>query len=243
MRFKLIVEYDGTEYHGWQIQPDGPTIQGVLEAALKRMLGEAVRVAAAGRTDAGVHAAGQVVSFSLQREVPADTLLRALNALTPRDVTIRDAQVVADDFDPRRAARSRVYVYRIVNTRWPSPFWRRYAWHVPRPLDVERMRAAGAVLLGKHDFTSFQAAGCDADNPVRRVLRSEIETVDPLVVYTIEATAFLRHMVRNIIGTLVEVGSGERTVDDVARLLAARDRTLAGPTVPACGLCLQRVSY
>jgi len=243
MRFKLIVEYDGTDYHGWQIQPDGPTIQGVLEDALRQMLGEAVRVAAAGRTDAGVHASGQVASFSLQREVAADTLLRALNALTPRDVSIRELDVVADDFDPRRAARSRVYGYRIWNTRWPSPFWRRYAWHVPRPLDVGRMRAAAASLIGEHDFTSFQAAGCDADNPVRRVLRSEVDGAAELLTYTIEATAFLRHMVRNIIGTLVEVGSGERAVDDIPRLLAARDRTLAGPTVPACGLCLQRVTY
>ena len=243
MRFKLTVEYDGTDYHGWQIQPEGPTIQGVLEDAIRRMLGESVRVAAAGRTDAGVHAAGQVASFSVQREVSADTLLSALNALTPRDISIRAAEVVSDDFDPRRAARGRCYVYRIWNTRWPSPFWRRYAWHVAHPLDVERMRTAAACLVGEHDFTSFQAAGCDADNPVRRVLRSEIETAGPLLTYTIEATAFLRHMVRNIVGTLVEVGMARRAAADVPRLLAARDRTLAGPTVPACGLCLTQVNY
>jgi len=243
MRFKFIVEYDGTAYHGWQVQPEGPTIQGALEDAIREMRGESVRVAAAGRTDAGVHASGQVVSFSLQREVSADTLLRGLNALTPRDITVREAEVVADDFDPRRAARSRVYVYRIWNTRWPSPFWRHYAWHVARPLDVERMCSAAAQLIGEHDFTSFQAAGCDADNPVRRVLHSEIERAQPLLTYTIEATAFLRHMVRSIIGTLVEIGDGQRPVDDVARLLAARDRRLAGPTVPPCGLCLQQVNY
>lgn len=243
MRFKLIIEYDGTAYRGWQIQPDGPTIQGALEDAVRQMVGESVRVAAAGRTDAGVHAAGQVVSFSVQRDVPADTLLRGLNALTPRDITLREAEVVPDDFDPRRAARSRVYVYRIWNARWPSPFWRRYAWHVARPLNIEGMRAAAADLIGEHDFTSFQAAGCDAENPVRRVLRSEIESTAPLLTYTIEATAFLRHMVRNIIGTLVEVGAGQRAAADVARLLAARDRTLAGPTVPPCGLCLKQVKY
>ena len=243
MRFKLIVEYDGTDYHGWQIQPNGPTIQGVLEDAIRQMLGESVRVAAAGRTDAGVHAAGQVVSFSLQRDVSPDRLLLGLNALTPRDISAREVEVVPDDFDPRRAARSRVYVYRIWNARWPSPFWRRYAWHVARPLDAERMRAAAAYLIGEHDFTSFQAAGCDADHPVRRVVRSEIESAAPLLTYTIEATAFLRHMVRNIIGTLVEVGSVQRDVDDLPRLLVARNRTLAGPTVPACGLCLMRVNY
>jgi tRNA pseudouridine38-40 synthase len=243
MRFKLIVEYDGTDYHGWQIQPDGPTIQGVLEDAIRRMLAEAVRVAAAGRTDAGVHAAGQVVSFTLQRAVAADTLLRGLNALTPCDISIRDAAVVSDDFDPRRAARSRVYLYRIWNARWPSPFWRRYAWHVAHPLDAERMRAAAAYLVGEHDFTSFQAAGCDAEHAVRRVLRSEIEQTGPLISYTIEATAFLRHMVRNIVGTLVEVGSVGRPPEIVPTLLAARDRTVAGPTAPACGLCLTRVNY
>src|SRR3990172_1249902 len=139
MRFKLTVEYDGTDYHGWQVQPDGPTIQGTLEDAIRRMLGESTRVAAAGRTDAGVHASGQVVSFSVQREAAPEVLLRGLNALTPRDISIRAADVVADDFDPRRAARSRVYTYRIWNARWPSPFWSRYAWHVPRPLDRERI--------------------------------------------------------------------------------------------------------
>lgn len=242
MRFKLTVEYDGTDYHGWQIQPDAPTIQGVLEDAIRRMLGESVRVAAAGRTDAGVHAAGQVVSFTLQRAVPADTLSRGLNALTPRDISIRDAVVVPDDFDPRRAARSRVYLYRIWNARWPSPFWRRYAWHVVQPLEIDRMRAAAACLVGEHDFSSFRGAGCDAEHAVRRVLRSEIKRRGALISYTIEATAFLRHMVRNIAGTLVEVGDGSRA-PDVAALLVARDRTAAGPTAPACGLCLLRVNY
>ena len=243
MRLKLIVEYDGTEYQGWQVQPNGPTIQGVLEAAIRRMLGASVRVAAAGRTDAGVHAAGQVVSFSLPRNVSPDVLQRGLNALTPRDVSITATEIVPDDFDPRRAARSRVYVYRIWNARWPSPFWRRYAWHVARPLDAAGMRAAAAYLICEHDFTSFRAAGCDAEHPVRRVLRSEIESAAPLLTYSIEATAFLRHMVRNIVGTLVEVGSGQRAAADMPELLAARDRALAGPTVPACGLCLTRVNY
>jgi tRNA pseudouridine38-40 synthase len=243
MRFKLVIEYDGTDFHGWQVQPNGLTIQGVLEEAIARMLGESTRVIAAGRTDAGVHASGQVVSVSVRRAVPADRLLRALNALTPRDICIKAAEVVPDGFDPRRAARSRVYVYRIWNARWMSPFWRRYAWHVSRPLDCERMRAAAVVLLGEHDFSSFQAAGCDAAHSIRRVLRSEIDRAEHLIVYTIEATAFLRHMVRNIVGTLVEVGMAERSVDDFAAVLAARDRTCAGPTAPACGLCLTEVKY
>ncbi|HXQ24620.1 MAG TPA: tRNA pseudouridine(38-40) synthase TruA [Candidatus Acidoferrales bacterium] len=243
MRFKLIIEYDGTDYHGWQVQPNGPTIQSVLEEAVARMLGETTRVVAAGRTDAGVHAAGQVVSFSVQRAVSAEVLMGGLNALTPRDISIKSAEGVADDFDPRRAARSRVYVYRIWNARWMSPFWRRYAWHVARPLDCERMRAAALVLLGEHDFSSFQAAGCDAAHPIRRVLRSDVDRADDLVVYTIEATAFLRHMVRNIIGTLVDVGTGERSADNLIQVLAAGDRTRAGPTAPARGLCLTEVRY
>jgi tRNA pseudouridine38-40 synthase len=243
MRFKLIVEYDGSDYHGWQIQPNGRTIQLLLEEAVARFSGETVRVAAAGRTDAGVHAAGQVVSFVLQAPRAPDVVQRALNALTPRDISITSVEEVGDDFDPRRAARSRVYVYRIWNARWPSPFWRRYAWHVARPLDCDAMRAAAATLIGEHDFSAFQAAGCDADNPVRRVLRSELERREPLITYTIEATAFLRHMVRNVIGTLVEVGGGERAPSDLPRLLATRDRAQAGPTAPACGLCLKWVSY
>ncbi len=243
MRFKLIVEYDGAAYHGWQVQPNSPTVQGALETAVARMLGETIRVAAAGRTDAGVHAAGQVISFSLQRSVDPDVLLRGLNGLTPRDITLRSVEVVPEAFDPRRHAHSRVYVYRIWNARWPSPFWRRYAWHVPWPLDHERMAAAAACLVGEHDFSAFQAAGCDADNPVRRVLRSELARSGPLLSYTIEATAFLRHMVRTIIGTLVEVGSAQRSAAGVAAVLAGRDRTQAGPTAPACGLCLTEVTY
>ena len=243
MRFKLTVEYDGTDYHGWQVQPNGRTIQATLEAAVQRMVGECSRLAAAGRTDAGVHAAGQVVSFSLLRSWPPDTLLRGLNALTPRDISIRTVDVVDDEFDPRRAARSRVYIYRIWNARIPSPFWRRYTWHVAPPLDCERMRAAARHLIGEHDLSSFRAADCDAADPVRRVLRSELEQSGELLTYTIEATAFLRHMVRNIVGTLVEIGTGARAVADILRLLAARDRKQAGPTAPPCGLCLMEVKY
>ena len=243
MRFKITLEYDGTDYHGWQIQPNGRTIQAVLESAIARMTGESVRVAAAGRTDAGVHASGQVVGVSLHRPVPTERLFSALNALTPADVGIKAVEVVPDDFDPRRAARSRVYIYRIWNARWVSPFWRRYAWHVAQPLDTDGMRAAAACLIGEHDFSAFQAAGCDAEHAVRRVVRSEIEQRAPLLTYTIEATAFLRHMVRNIVGTLVEVGTGDRPADDLPRLLAIRNRPSAGPTAPACGLCLVTVKY
>src|SRR5262249_54870745 len=155
--------------------------------AIRHMLGESTRVVAAGRTDAGVHADGQVVSFSVQREVSPAVLLPGLNALTPRDISITSVEIVGDDFDPRRAARSRAYAYRIWNAPWPSPFWRRYAWHVAQPLDEAQMRAAAAHLVGEHDLSSFQAAGCDAAHPVRRVLRSDVERDEHLVTYTIEA--------------------------------------------------------
>jgi tRNA pseudouridine38-40 synthase len=242
MQYRLIVEYDGTEFHGWQRQPDARTVQATLEDALARLLGQPTHAAAAGRTDAGVHAAGQVVCFHSARALALDTVRRALNALTPEDVTVRAADTVPDEFDVRRAARGRRYVYRIWTRREPSPFWRRYAWHIPWALDLERMRAGAAALVGEHDFSSFRAAGCDAAHPVRRVERSEVAQRGDLLVYEIEATAFLRHMVRNIVGTLVEVGSVRRSAD-LATLLAARDRTQAAATAPAHGLCLAEIRY
>lgn len=243
MHFRLTIEYDGTDYAGWQVQPNQRTVQETLEAALATLLGQATRVAAAGRTDAGVHATGQVACFRTPRSVAPDTILRALNALTPRDLTIRAVDEVPDDFDARRSARSRVYVYRLWNRRLPSPFWRRHAWHIAHPLAVVSMAEAAAMLVGERDFSSFQAAGCDAAHPVRRVFRSEIDRRGDLIRYEIEATAFLRHMVRNIVGTLEEVGQGTRQPDSLHDLLAARDRALAGITAPAHGLCLAEVKY
>jgi tRNA pseudouridine38-40 synthase len=242
MHYRMIVEYDGTEFHGWQIQPGARTVQATIEDALARLLGQPTRAAAAGRTDAGVHAAGQVVCFRTERSLAVPVLRRALNALTPGDLSVRAVEVVGDDFDPRRSARSRCYEYRIWNRPEASPFWRRYAWHVPRALDASLMQEAAGQLVGEHDFSSFRGAGCDAVHPTRRVLRSEIERRGDLLLYQIEAHAFLRHMVRNIVGTLVEVGSGRRA-SDLTTLLAARDRTLAAATAPALGLCLVEVRY
>jgi len=244
MQIKLIVEYEGTAYCGWQVQPNGPTVQAALEAAAQRMFGESTRMAAAGRTDAGVHALGQVVCFRLERaQVDVEEVRRGLDALTPDDIVVRDAAVVADDFDPRRSARRRTYVYRIWNEPAPSVFWRRWSWHERRRLDVEAMSSAAAALLGEHDFTSFRAADCDAENPVRRVYVSDLGANEGLITLTITATAFLRHMVRNIVGTLAEVGLGQRPGAEMSALLARRDRTLAGATAPAKGLCLVRVDY
>ena len=245
MQLRLTVEYEGTAYRGWQLQPDGPTVQAVLEQALSTALRERVRVRGAGRTDAGVHACGQIAAVRV-REVPADLerLQKSLNALTPDDVAVRNITVVDDAFDPRRHARSRVYEYRIWNVAAPSPFWRRHAWHVPSQLDLAAMDEAARVLEGEHDFASFRAADAEpVRSTVRRVLESSLRVDGRLLVYRVEATAFLKHMVRNVIGTLVEVGRGERVAGTFRELLAVRDRTRAGATAPAHGLVLVDVRY
>ncbi len=245
MQLRLTVEYEGTAYRGWQLQPDGPTVQAVLEQALSTALRERVRVRGAGRTDAGVHACGQIAAVRV-REVPADLerLQKSLNALTPDDVAVRDITVVDDAFDPRRHARSRVYEYRIWNVAAPSPFWRRHAWHVPSQLDLAAMDEAARVLEGEHDFASFRAADAEpVRSTVRRVLESSLRVDGRLLVYRVEATAFLKHMVRNVVGTLVEVGRGERVAGTFRELLAVRDRTRAGATAPAHGLVLVDVRY
>jgi tRNA pseudouridine38-40 synthase len=243
VNIKLTVEYDGTSYHGWQIQPSGETIQAVLEKAVATFLGQPARVTAAGRTDAGVHALGQVVNFFCDREFDRHRIRRALNALTPADITIKEVEIVPDSFDARRDGRSRVYEYRILSRPTPSPFYLTTALHVHDSLDVDAMREAIRCLEGEHDFSSFQAAGCDAVNAVRKVYRTSLDQRGELLVYTVEATAFLRHMVRNIVGTLLEVGRGQRSPQSFAELLEARDRTKAGPTAPAHGLFLMEVKY
>ena len=243
MRYKLTIAYDGTAFHGWQLQPGRRTVQGALEEALLRLSGEQRRVHASGRTDAGVHADGQVVAFDLDRAWEPRRLLLALNSVTAGDVSVKAVDIVDDAFDPRRWATRRRYVYRIWNAAWDSPFLRRYAWRIGAPLDAEAMAAAAAHLLGEHDFTSFRAAGCDAETPVRRVFRSDLVRAAESIEYTIEATAFLRHMVRNVVGTLAEVGLGRRHADDLPALLAARDRKLAAPTAPPRGLSLVEVRY
>ena len=245
MQLRLTVEYEGTAYRGWQVQPGGQTVQEVLERALATALREPVRVRGAGRTDAGVHACGQVAAVRVS-QVPADLerLRESLNALTPDDVAVRDVAVVDDTFDPRRDARSRVYEYRLWNARVPSPFWRRYAWHVPLPLDVAAMADAAAALIGEHDFAAFRGADpVPQRSTVRRVLETTLRAEASLVVYRIEATGFLKHMVRNIIGTLVEVGRGERLPSSMRAVLESRDRTQAGPTAPPHGLVLVAVRY
>jgi tRNA pseudouridine38-40 synthase len=244
MQHRLTIEYDGTAYAGWQVQPGGPTVQEALERALATALRERVRVRGAGRTDAGVHACGQVAAVRVTRVPDLDRLRKSLNALTPDDVAVREIVVVGDEFDPRRDARSRVYEYRILNAPAPSPFWRRYAWHHAQPLDVSAMHAAAAALVGEHDFAALRGAdAAPVHSTVRRVLESQVRRAHGLVVYRVDATAFLKHMVRNIVGTLVEIGRGEREASAMGELLAGRDRTRAGATAPAHGLVLVEVRY
>ena len=243
MNIKLTIEYDGTRYHGWQIQSTGETIQSVLEKAVSTFFGKPTRIIGSGRTDAGVHALGQVANFFCDQEPDPHRLQRGLNALTPEDITIKEVTIVPDSFDARRDGRSRLYEYRILNRSTPSPFHLNRAWHVHDPLDVQSIREAIRFLEGEHDFSAFQAAGCDAIHPVRKIYRTSLDERNELLVYTIEATAFLRHMLRNIVGTLVEIGRKQRTPESFAELLRVRDRTKAGPTAPAHGLFLMEVKY
>ena len=243
MNIKLTMEYDGTNYHGWQMQPNGPTIQSVLEQAVSTFFGVPTRVTGSGRTDAGVHALGQVVNFFCDPEPELHRLRRGLNALTPKDMSIKQVEIVPESFDARRDGRSRIYEYRILNRPTPSPFHLKYAWHVHDPLNAGRMRKAIRCLEGEHDFSSFRASGCDAPHPVRTVYRVSLDESGELLILTIEATAFLRHMARNIVGTLVEVGRGQRSAKSFAELLEVRDRTKAGSTAPPHGLFLMEVKY
>ena len=241
--FKVLLEYDGTRYSGWQEQQNARTVMGELRKAAREVLGVDPEMQGAGRTDAGVHALGQVVNFFSDKEFDRHRIQRALNALTPEDITIRDAEIVPDSFDARRDGRSRVYEYRILNRSTPSPFHLNRAWHLHDFLDVAVMRESIFCLEGEHDFSSFRASGCDAPHPIRTVYRTSLDQAGEILVFTIEATAFLRHMARNIVGTLVEVGRGERTPRSFAELMEARDRTKAGPTAPPHGLFLIDVKY
>jgi len=241
---KLILEYDGTAYVGWQLQRNGPSIQEEVERALSRLHKTALRVTAAGRTDAGVHALGQVVSVPVERPLPPVAYVKGMNAVLPADIAVREASVVPDGFDARRDASGKRYRYRIENLATRAPLSRRFAWQVFRPLDVEAMRAAARPLVGRHDFAAFQASDCEARHAVRDLRRLEVDGRQGGGIEVVaEATAFVKHMVRNIVGTLVEVGLGARPPDSLAALLAGRDRTLAGPTAPPQGLCLERVFY
>jgi tRNA pseudouridine38-40 synthase len=243
-RFKLTLSYDGTAYRGFQVQPNGPTVQSVTEAALSRILQEPVKLRAAGRTDAGVHAREQVADFADTGLRPPETIVRGGNAMLPPDIRIVAAEEVPLTFDARRHAKEKEYRYFLFLHPVASPFLSRYAWHIEKPLDLGAVRDGLAHAVGEHDFASFRGQGCTARTTVRTVFRAEVGEAYPALHYIgISGGGFLRHMVRNIVGTLVDVGKGKYPPGRVRELLSLRDRSEAGPTAPANGLFLWTVRY
>ena len=263
---KLTLAYDGTGFVGWQRQAEGQSIQGLLEEALSKIEHAPVTVIGAGRTDGGVHAIGQVASVTLASPIEDDTLRRALNAVLPPEVRVLSVEGAPSGFHARYSARSKTYRYRIANGEVTDPFSWRYAWLLPHPLDIAAMEEAARLIEGRRDFAGFQGAGSSTGSTVRTVLSSRFHegtTGDPrsaggrqvmpgvpegpdtarLLVYEITGDGFLRHMVRNIVGTLVEIGAGRRQTESIERILSSGDRRLAGATAPACGLCLVRIDY
>jgi len=258
--WKIVLSYDGTGFHGWQVQPGRPTVQGTLAAALEKMTGERVLPQGSGRTDAGVHALGQVASFALEAEIPAENLLRALNRSLPQSVRVLRVEEVGESFHARHSAMRKSYEYRIFERKVDaldqeeicSPFVAPYVWDCRWVLDAEAMERAAAILCGMHDFTSFGASdpdlaqredGVAGPNPVKTIFASEVRREDGLLRYRVTGSGFLHHMVRNMVGTLVEVGRGSLRAEEMERILAARDRAAAGPTAPAQGLFLVGVEY
>jgi len=248
-RYKLTIEYDGTPFVGWQIQAAGITVQGVLAQAVKRFSGEDVTVHGAGRTDAGVHATGQVAHIELSKEWRPDTIRDAMNAhLRPHPVAVLSAEEAADDFHARFSATGRRYVYRIIARRPDLVLERNRAWRVLRPLDARAMGQGAARLVGRHDFTTFRAIGCQSASPLKTLDRLEVEEVPlegPGMEIRVHAAArsFLHHQVRSMVGTLVKVGEGAWSADDVTAALEAADRTRCGPMAPSAGLYLAEVTY
>ncbi len=263
--FKITLAYDGTGFVGWQRQADGVSIQGLVEEALRPLAGTGVAVAGAGRTDAGVHAVGQVASFTIERSVDAATIVRAMNARLPREVRVLSAEEVPSSFHARFSARGKTYRYRIWNAEVENPFERSYSWHVTGPLDVEAMDRAARSIEGEHDFAVFQASGGDAASTVRRIVRcragrssdrpdgprgSILDDRDAgtnaacsMLAIDVAGDGFLRHMVRTLVGSLVEIGRGRRDWAWIRDLIAGGDRAAAGRTAPAHGLFLMSVDY
>ena len=242
---RLTLAYDGTDFHGFAAQRDQRTVQGVLTDALARVLrSPTVEVSCAGRTDAGVHAWGQVASVPVDGEVDPDTIARSVNSQLGPEVVVRDAELVDAAFDARHSAQWRAYRYTIVNRAAPDPFLARYAWWVPEPLDLRRLRAGADPFIGEHDFASFCRRGPEGSTTVRRVLDSSwVDVGDGVLRYDVRATAFCWQMVRSIVGTLIDIGVGKHTPGEVLRMLRARDRAAAGRVAPPHGLTLWEVGY
>lgn len=243
-RYKLTIEYDGAPFVGWQRQDNGPSIQGALEDAVLAFCGERVAVHGAGRTDTGVHAAGQVAHLDLVAEKPVDTVQAAVNFhLKPNPIVVTEAEIVPADFHARFSATARRYRYLILNRRAPPALDRGRVWHVPVPLDAAAMADAAGLLIGRHDFNSFRSAACQAASSVKTLDQLDVTREGDLIGFDVGARSFLHNQVRILVGTLQLVGRGQWSKQDVADALAARDRTRAGPTAPPQGLCLMAVRY
>ena len=242
--FKLVIEYDGSCFHGWQRQKNDRTVQETIETALAVMTRESVTLIGSGRTDAGVHALGQTASFTTASRLDAEALFNGLNSLLPGDVAIRSCQHMPDDFHARFAVISKQYRYHILNTPIAPAIGRQFVWHIRKPLDIAAMKMAAACLTGTHDFKAFEGTGSPRAHTVRQVNASILkDNGSGNLTYDIEANGFLRFMVRNIVGTLVEVGLGKIPTEDVAAILASKDRSRAGATAPPHGLFLVEVKY
>jgi tRNA pseudouridine38-40 synthase len=243
-RWKLTIEYNGGPFVGWQRQPNGPTIQAALEAAVFAFCGEETGVQGAGRTDTGVHALAQVAHVDIERDTTARTVRDAINQhLKPNPIAVTHVEAVTEDFHARFSATGRAYLYRILNRRAPAALDIGRVWPVPRDLDVDAMHAAAQRLVGLHDFTSFRAAECQAASPIKTLDRLDVSRVGEEIHIVAEARSFLHHQIRNFAGTLERVGRGKWTPDDVTDILNAKDRAVAGPTAPPQGLYLTQVSY
>ena len=249
MNYKLLIQYDGTDFHGWQVQENDRTIQGELERVIGTLEGSPVHVTGSGRTDAGVHAEGQVANVNLTRPFTPDKLKAAINGNLWRDIRIMNVEKAPDDFHARFSATGKTYIYRVINAPVMSPFWRRFAHHEYKPLDLGRMTDAARLFLGEHDWTAFSSAQADGENRVRMVSDFSIESKwdarasSSLIEFRITAKGFLRYMVRSIVGTVIEVGRGEKDSDTIQTAIIGGDRSLAGKTAPAHGLTLFRVDY
>ncbi len=239
--YKLVLSYDGTDFHGWQRQAALRTVQGTIEGALNKLTGQTINIVGAGRTDAGVHARGQVAHFKARLSLRDDDLFRALNALLPWDVRVVSLRRVPAHFHARKLALSKIYEYRILNSWRVSPFLFRYVLPWPYPLNIEKMKEAAKQFMGDNDFSSFTPD--PTSNPIRRIYRTELNKRGSMIIYRVEADGFLRYMVRTIVGTLLEVGRGKLSLSEVASFLTPQNGQRAGPVAPAKGLCLVRVIY
>ena len=240
---KLLIEYDGTNYHGWQRQLNAITIQEIMENTLLKFTSEKTPIIASGRTDSGVHALGQVANFKTASQIDDISFKKAFNSLLPKDIVIKDAVTVDDNFNSRYSAKSKVYRYSILNRLYPSSFDYRYSWLIRQPLDLDAMREASSFLIGNHDFSSFRSSTCEAKDPVRTMIRLDIKSDRDMILLYFEADGFLKQMVRNIMGTLVYVGNGRFKPQTMKKILENKNRTSAGPTAPPQGLFLVEVKY